>query len=100
MEPHIRDGLESIHRALSDADEHTTVSAEQVGNVIVASRQLADLVERLYKRIVDLEKVQNERGEQLLPIIPTQALEDAMRTFDDAVEADTDNDLFYLLFRQ
>jgi len=64
MNAHIRDVLESIHESLSDADYHTTVSPEQIGNIISASKQLADLVERLYERILDLERVQNERGEQ------------------------------------
>lgn len=62
MEPHIQELLESIHNSLSAAGNHTTVSPEQIGDLISAVKQLADLTERLYDRIVELEHVQNERA--------------------------------------
>jgi hypothetical protein len=62
MDAHFRDALESIRDSLSEADYRTTVSPEQVTYLISAVKQLADLTERLYGRIVDLERVQNERG--------------------------------------
>ena len=63
MEPHIRDSLQAIRDTLSDADDSTTVTPKQIGDIIIAASQLTDLVERLYERIIDLERVQNERGE-------------------------------------
>lgn len=62
MEAHFRDVLESIHDSLSEADYHTTVSPEQVTYLISAVKQLTGLTERLYQRIIDLERVQNERA--------------------------------------
>jgi chemotaxis regulatin CheY-phosphate phosphatase CheZ len=64
MDAHFRDVLDSIRESLSDADEHTTISASQISNIIIASKQLTSLVERLYKRILDLERVQNERASE------------------------------------
>jgi hypothetical protein len=64
MEPHIRDAIQAIRDKLSDADDSTTVTAKQIGDIIIAAGQLTDLVERLYTRIIDLERVQNEEGEQ------------------------------------
>jgi hypothetical protein len=62
MQPHFRDVLDSIQDSLSEADYHTTVSPEQIGYLISAVKQLAGLSERLYERIIDLERVQNERA--------------------------------------
>jgi len=61
MNEHFRDILESVRDSLSEADYHTTVSPEQINYLISAVKQLADLSERLYGRIIDLERVQNER---------------------------------------
>jgi hypothetical protein len=60
VQEHFRDVLESIQDSLSEADYHTTVSPEQIGYLISAVKQLTDLSERLYERILDLERVQNE----------------------------------------
>ena len=64
MQEHIRDALESIREELSEADYSTTVSSAQIGSIVIAARQMTSLIERLYERIVDLERVQNERAEE------------------------------------
>ncbi len=64
MNEHIRDILASVDDMLSEADYHTTVSPEQITYLVSAVKQLANVTERLYARIVALENVQNERGEQ------------------------------------
>ena len=64
MQPHFRDVIESIRDSLSEADERTTVTPEQISYLINAVKHLTDLSERLYGRILDLERVQNERAEE------------------------------------
>lgn len=59
MQNHFRDDLQSIHDLLARADEAPGTSAS--GFVIISIDRLTDLVERLYNRILDLERVQNER---------------------------------------
>jgi len=61
MEPHIRDSIQSVRECLDVAGESVDVDA---ADVLIAVRLLTKVVERLYNRILDLEKVQNERGEQ------------------------------------
>lgn len=63
MNPHIRDVLQSIRDQLDRADMQPRTEAK-IGMTMIAVGQLTDLCERLYERILDLERVQNERGEQ------------------------------------
>lgn len=62
MNEHFLNVLESIRADLGSADYSTVVSSDQIHDLVTAVSQLTDLAERLYKRIVDLENVQNERG--------------------------------------
>lgn len=63
MKPHFRDQLQAIRDQLDRADTQPLCEA-QIGSILIASSHLADLCERLYERILDLERVQNERGEE------------------------------------
>lgn len=62
MEVHIRDCIQAIRDQLDRADRQP-LSEAQIGMTLIAVGQLTRLAERLYERIVDLERVQNERGE-------------------------------------
>jgi len=62
MQPHIQDVIQGISDQLDRADAQPRSEA-QTGMIMIAVGQLLDLTERLYKRIVDLERVQNERAE-------------------------------------
>lgn len=62
MQPHIRDMIQSVRDQLDRADYQPRTEA-QIGCTMIAVSQLADLCERLYQRILDLEHVQNERTE-------------------------------------
>lgn len=57
------DALDAIREELSEADYSTVVSSSQIGSIIIACKQLTDLVEKMHARILHLERVQNERSE-------------------------------------
>lgn len=63
MQPHIRDQIQAIHDQLDRADVQPRSEA-QIGMTMIAVGQLIDLCERFYSRIVELERVQNERASE------------------------------------
>ena len=60
MQPHIHDAIQGVRDQLERADVQPRTEA-QIGCTMLAVSQLTDLVERLYERILDLERVQNEQ---------------------------------------
>ncbi len=63
MQPHIRDVIQATRDLIDRADVQPRTEA-QIGCTILAVSQLTDLCERLYSRILDLERVQNERASE------------------------------------
>lgn len=59
---YVPDMIQGVRDQLDRADVQQRAEA-QIGCTMNAVSQLTDLVERLYQRIADLEKVQNERAE-------------------------------------
>ncbi len=60
---YVPDIIQGIRDQLDKADKQPRQEA-QIGMTMIAVGQLLDLTAHLYSRIVDLEKVQNERGEE------------------------------------
>lgn len=55
--------IEGVRADLSNTDYSTVVSSDQIHDLVSAVEQLTQLSEQLFKRILDLERVQNERSE-------------------------------------
>lgn len=58
---YLPDVIQGIRDQLDRADAQQRAEA-QIGCTMIAVGQLVDLCERLYQRVADLERVQNERA--------------------------------------
>lgn len=64
MKPdYTKNAIEGIRYQLDSADKQPRPEA-QLGMTMIAVGRLVDLCERLHQRIVDLERVQNERSSE------------------------------------
>lgn len=55
------DELDAVRETLSEANERTTVTPEQIGHLIIAVGQLTRIVEKMNARVLFLEQEQQRQ---------------------------------------